>query len=413
MIRLVRRCTDNPLRPDPRYTIRLGARKKFLARLLSAAAAVLRCFNGLLGPRGVSRRIVLLEPFGLGDVISLQPLVDCLLNRDYEVVLCGKSSWKALFPPRPRFQWIDSELPWGTHDEAAKYRLSAYFAPALRQFLQQFREAARGGIGLDTRGDIRSTITLYLAGCSQVASLSHYLGSDLPVLAIAARIVPFARDRRRWELNLGFLDVVQPGLDATGVRPPGFSHLRADAPATNAIGLVAVAPWAGKLWQAGRWQQLIASLRQRGHQIRALCGPGQEALARQEVGEAELTACGSIEDWARELSSCCLIVSLDTGPMHLADALGIPVVALFGQGMLPLWSPSGPRSIVIDHQESPDFVPCQPVDENIQLGRKFMDKISVEEVLAAVLDRLHPGGQCPTQATRRPADPADEDHQPI
>ncbi len=413
MTRLVRRCPDNPLPPDPRYTIRLGAREKCLARLLSAAAALLRCFNGLFGPRGVSRRIVLLEPFGLGDVISLQPLVDYLLNRDYEVVLCGKASWKALFPPRPRFRWIDSGLPWGTHDEAAKYRLSAYFAPVFRQFLLQFRGAARGGIGLDTRGDIRSTITLYLAGCSKVATLSHYLGTDLAVPAIAARIVPFARDCRRWQLNLRFLEVVEAGFDAAEVKPPGFSHLRADAPATNAIGLVAVAPWAGKLWKAGRWQQLIASLRQRGYQIRALCGPGQESLAKQEVGDAELTVCGSVQDWARELSSCGLIVSLDTGPMHLADALGIPVVALFGPGMLPLWSLSGPRSIVVDHQDCPDFVLCHPVDKNIELGRKFMDKISVEEVLAAVLDRLHPSGEGPTQIARRPADPEDEDHKPI
>src|SRR6266481_5392084 len=129
MMGLVRRCPDNPLPPDPRYTMRLGARKKFLARLLSAAAALLRCFNGLFGPPGVSRRIVLLEPFGLGDAISLQPLVNCLLDRDYEVALCGKSAWKALFPPRPRFRWIDSGLPWGTHEEAGKYRFSDYFTP--------------------------------------------------------------------------------------------------------------------------------------------------------------------------------------------------------------------------------------------------------------------------------------------
>jgi ADP-heptose:LPS heptosyltransferase len=70
--------------------------------------------------------------------------------------------------------------------------------------------------------------------------------------------------------------------------------------------------------------------------------------------------------------------------MHLADALGIPVVALFGQGRLPLWAPSGRRSCLISHQSDPDFQLCHPIDTNAHLGRKFMSRISVEEVLSAL-----------------------------
>jgi ADP-heptose:LPS heptosyltransferase len=69
--------------------------------------------------------------------------------------------------------------------------------------------------------------------------------------------------------------------------------------------------------------------------------------------------------------------------MHLAEAIDIPVIALYGQGKLPLWAPSGPHSVVIAHQNDPDFFVCHPIDENTHLGQKFMDKITVEEVLAA------------------------------
>jgi ADP-heptose:LPS heptosyltransferase len=70
--------------------------------------------------------------------------------------------------------------------------------------------------------------------------------------------------------------------------------------------------------------------------------------------------------------------------MHLADALGIPVIALFGQGKLPLWAPSGQQSRIVTHQDDPDFFLCHPIEENTAFARQFMDRISVAEVLAAV-----------------------------
>jgi ADP-heptose:LPS heptosyltransferase len=67
--------------------------------------------------------------------------------------------------------------------------------------------------------------------------------------------------------------------------------------------------------------------------------------------------------------------------MHLADALRVPVIALFGQGKLPLWSPSGPHSHVISHQNDPDFFLCHPIEENAEIGKKFMNRIEVAEVV--------------------------------
>jgi ADP-heptose:LPS heptosyltransferase len=274
-------------------------------------------------------------------------------------------------------------LPWATHEEKAKYRLSAYFAPEFRQFLRRFRSAARGGIGVDTRGDIRGVIALYLAGCPRVASLSHYLGSDVAVPAFAARVIPFDADCRRWEMNARFLEMLDAGGVAGRIAPPSFPHLAGSARAGQVAGLVAVAPWTGKLWVPERWSELIAALREVGFEAVSFCGPGQETLAREQTGGVPTTFCRSIEDWARTLSRCRLVVTLDTGPMHLADALGVPVIALFGTGLLPLWAPSSGQSVVISHQDAPDFAVCQPVEENTGLGRKFMGRISSGEVIEA------------------------------
>ena len=69
--------------------------------------------------------------------------------------------------------------------------------------------------------------------------------------------------------------------------------------------------------------------------------------------------------------------------MHLADALNVPLVALFGQGKLPLWAPSSGRSRFVHHQDDSDFAICQPIFENIPLGQKFMNRIGTDEVLEA------------------------------
>src|SRR5690606_18110846 len=104
----------------------------------------------------------------------------------------------------------DLRLPWASHNEQIKYRLGLYRQEPARGDLRRFREMGKGAVGVDTRGDIRSVLLLYWAGCKRVISLSNYLGSDLPMSPLAAEIVPFNNDLRRWELNASFLSALDP-----------------------------------------------------------------------------------------------------------------------------------------------------------------------------------------------------------
>jgi ADP-heptose:LPS heptosyltransferase len=302
--------------------------------------------------------------------------------------LCARPEWRVLFPG---LAWVESEAPWGRHARAQKYVLREYFGPALRGFLRTLRATARGAVGIDTRGDIRSVLLLHLAGCRRVITISSYAGSNLRMLAGAAERVEFSPDLRRWEMNLRCAAPL--GLNVSSVAPPSFAHLHNPATPSLRVGLVPIAPWEGKWWQREKWSQLSAQLKARHVEAVGLCGPGQGELARRELGgETVVIECGSVEEWARRLQEFAAVVTLDSGPMHLADALGVPVMALFGQGSLPLWAPSGPASAVITHQSDPHFRLAMPTEENTESGREFMRRISVEEVLAAL-----------EQSARRPA----------
>lgn len=361
--------------------IHIRLAKRLVSHALALLAMPLRLFNSLRPvPAERSKSVVMIEPFGLGDAISHEPLARALRESGWNVTLCARPEWRVLFPG---LAWVNSEAPWGRHARAQKYVIREYFGPALRAFLQALRGAGRGAVGLDTRGDIRSVLLLHLAGCRRVITISSYAGSNLRILPGAAERVKFSPDLRRWEMNLRCAEPL--GLNVSRVAPPSFPHLRNSAAPSRRVGLVPIAPWEGKWWQCEKWSQLVAQLKVRGVEAVGLCGPGQGDLARRELGgDTQVIECSTVEDWAQRLQEFAAVVTLDSGPMHLADALGVPVMALFGQGSLPLWAPSGPASAVITHQGDPDFRLAMPTEENTESGREFMRRISVEEVLAAL-----------------------------
>lgn len=357
-----------------------------LMRRLAGGALGLLAAASARGQRGEpeGKRAVILEPYGMGDVISLEPLVRQLRAAGWQVQLAARPAWRKLFPDGQVDGWCDFTAPWSRYESGQKYRLGALFGAELRESRARLREAAAGAAGIDPRGDVRSVHLLWLAGCRQVWSLDHYLGTNLTLPASAASRLPADLKLKRWQLNLSFFKALtnQPAAK----QPPDLRHLvsAGTQPVERHVVLVPVAPWRGKLWEREKWRELIVQLHACGCQTTGLCGPQQATEARAALGEATpVTECADLAQWVSELARSSLVVTLDTGPMHLAAALGVPLVALFGQGLLPLWQPAGERSVVVSHQADADFRPCHPLEENWEQGARFMRRITVAEVLSA------------------------------
>jgi heptosyltransferase-2 len=91
----------------------------------------------------------------------------------------------------------------------------------------------------------------------------------------------------------------------------------------------------------------------------------------------------SLGEVAALLKRCNLLISNDSGPVHIAVAVGTPVISIFGRldpGLSPQrWGPVGPRDIVI-HKE----VGCEKcLAHNCKIGFKCLDAIKPDEVLSA------------------------------
>jgi heptosyltransferase-1 len=95
------------------------------------------------------------------------------------------------------------------------------------------------------------------------------------------------------------------------------------------------AAWPNKQWPAERFGRLARWLREsRGLSSVALWGPGEEGLAAEVARTSEGAAVAAPPTTLRDLVAlsrrASLMVSGDTGPTHLAAAVGTPIVALFG-----------------------------------------------------------------------------------
>jgi heptosyltransferase III len=107
-----------------------------------------------------------------------------------------------------------------------------------------------------------------------------------------------------------------------------------------------------KNWPTGRWKQLVASLESRFSELLLLSGEADEAataefLAQYGSPKLRLGSRLPLLDLAHELAATQLFIGHDTGPTHLAAALGVPTVALFGPTDPMIWRPTGKHVQVV------------------------------------------------------------------
>ena len=105
----------------------------------------------------------------------------------------------------------------------------------------------------------------------------------------------------------------------------------------------------------------------------------------------------SIEQLIDELRECRALLTNDTGTMHLATLLGVPVVAVFGSTEHRLTGPLGDRHIVVRHHVecSPCFLRECPIDF------RCMHAVTSDEVIAAVLQQIRQTAPVAAQAQPR------------
>ena len=145
------------------------------------------------------------------------------------------------------------------------------------------------------------------------------------------------------------------------------------------------AAWQNKQWPPERFGAVAAAvLRDFGWRSLVLWGPGEQEIAHRVVGEsagaAELSPPTTITDLVGIARHARMMVSGDTGPLHIAGAVGTPIVSLFGPTRPERNGPWGLYDIAISREEQ-----CSCVYERrCRKAQRCIDDISVAEVMSAV-----------------------------
>ncbi len=140
-----------------------------------------------------------------------------------------------------------------------------------------------------------------------------------------------------------------------------------------------------KRWPPAHWGRLAALLRESGVASALVIGPGEEAIAAEAVLAAgfPVPVLGADLDplaLAALLAFARIVVANDSGPMHLAGAVGTPVVALFGPTDPGRTAPSGSPAKVLDR-----YVFCSPCFlKECPYQHECMVEISPEQVKRVV-----------------------------
>ncbi len=353
--------------------------------------------------------IVVVKPCCIGDVLMATAVVGQLRRAYPQARLAfAVGDWsRRVVEGNPL---IDEIVPCGRVAAGAPY--------GLRDYLGLVRRLRRGRYDLAVVLERSAVLSLlpFLAG------IPHRVGIDSGGRGFSLTIrVPWRGQRHEAEL---YLDTVRAlGLS---IEEPRASFYPSDADrdwaarvrqgpepgphssgAASAPRRVRVALHAGggsnpgmvltaKQWLPERFAELARRLLEAGAEVVLLGGSSDRPVSdrvRSILGSEgepilDLTGATTLGQLGAVISSCDLFVGNDSGPTHLAAAVGTPVVAIFGPSTPQMYGPLGPHTHVIYRP-----VECSPCFVNGSFARhcrhyRCQHAISVDDVWEAVVRLL-------------------------
>ena len=151
----------------------------------------------------------------------------------------------------------------------------------------------------------------------------------------------------------------------------------------------AAASLPAKQWPLDRFAEVLRSLRDNQGARFVYTGAKADAGLYEEIERlgpfGGLNLCGvtTVRENIAVYRACDLFFGVDSGPMHMAAAVGTPVVALFGPTDERKWGPWGEGHVVISRR-----LPCYPCKPHLCRDHQCMEQITAAEALAAVGQKL-------------------------
>ena len=327
-------------------------------------------------------RILLVKLSSFGDVLHALPTLEALraAYSAAHITWLVEAAYAPLLSGHPALDevWI-----------APRLRPGEWFSGSnpvrLRRLVQQLR-ARPFDLVLDVQGLLKSAVWVALAKSPR--KVGYDRTRELSYLALTERVPPFdpeAHAVNRY-LNLAHYLEAPPTLPAFRLGLDAETNISALIPNDPGRPLAVLHPgarWASKLWPPASWATLAAWFHGQGFGVAVTGSAADRELVADIVRQSlaplvNLAGRTSLAELAGVLRRAQLAVTTDTGAMHLAAALGTPVVALFGPTAPWRTGPFGPG-----HQVARLGLPCSPCFKRQCPDPRCLTDLTPEMVAAA------------------------------
>jgi len=311
----------------------------------------------------------------MGDILHALPAITALrkMHPAWKIGWAIEPQWRDLLTSEPADALLAAErgpvrpvvdaihlVPakaWG------KKPFSGTTIDGVRALREELRAAQYDAV-LDLQGSIRSAVVARLSGCRRI--IGESAPRETPAKFLFTERVPTTGEHViEQDLELAsaiagdLLSPVAPWLPVDAEAEDWCDELfELRSAVWNRKPVVLIHPgagWGSKRWPAERYGALAGEFTQRGALVLVNAGPGERALAESVVGAAN--GLGTvIESSVAQLTALTRRVSLviggDTGPVHLACAVGTPVVGIYGPTDPRRNGPYGNRFTVLRNPDS-------------------------------------------------------------
>lgn len=352
------------------------------------------------------RTILIVKLSAIGDVVQTIPMaealrnqfptaqIDWLVEEDASELLIGHPALNRVLVSRRKY-WLSQLRQKGERRLALR---------EIKNFLTTLRSVKYDWV-IDNHGLFKSGLMVFLSRGRRKIGFQPSAGiaDEGNYFFTRERYRPLSIEKHALERYLDLVRQLGVNVNEPILKFPVSEEVRGKVKGTLAqrglslshlVVIHPLAKWPTKRWPNENFARLAESLLDLGATVVFSgspedCGEIKKIMAIMEDNAQALNLAGQtgLKELAALFSLANLVITTDTGPMHLAAAVQVPLIALFGPTAPWRTGPYGNGHIILRRN-----LPCSPCFQKKCPTIECMNSLPVEEVLAAALKILKISG---------------------